>query len=101
MSKSKSKSQPKPRKNRPAAPRLINPNTAGIDIGAEELFAAVPADRDPEPVRRFLCFTEDLHALARWLVACRVTSVAMESTGVYWIPVAQILESHGLEICLV
>ncbi len=101
MSKSKSKSQRKPRKNRPAAPRLINPNTAGIDIGAEELFVAVPADRDPDPVRRFLCFTEDLHALARWLVACGVTSVAMESTGVYWIPVAQILEPYGLEICLV
>jgi len=101
VSQSKSKSQRKPRKNRPAAPRLINPNTAGIDVGAEELFVAVPADRDPDPVRRFACFTEDLHALARWLVACRVTSVAMESTGVYWIPVAQILEPYGLDICLV
>jgi len=101
VSKSKSKSSRKPGKNRPAAPRRINPNTAGIDIGAEELFVAVPADRDPDPVRRFLGFTEDLHALARWLVACGVTSVAMESTGVYWIPVAHILEPYGLDICLV
>ncbi len=101
MSKSKPKSQRKPRKNRPSSPRLINPNTAGIDIGAEECFVAVPAERDPQPVRRFLCFTEDLHALARWLKACGVTSVAMESTGVYWIPVCQILETYGLDICLV
>lgn len=101
VSKSKPKTARKPRKNRPSAPRLINPNTAGIDVGAEECFVAVPPDRDPQPVRHFLCFTEDLHALARWLKTCGITSVAMESTGVYWIPVCQILETYGLEICLV
>ena len=101
MSQSKPKSLAKLRQNRRSAPRLLNPDAAGIDIGAEECFVAVPPDRDPQPVRRFLCFTEDLHALARWLKACAVTSVAMESTGVYWIPVCQILETYGLEICLV
>ena len=65
---------------------LINPNAAGIDVGASEHYVAVPQDRDEQPVRRFGAFTEDLHALAQWLLQCGVTTVAMESTGVYWIP---------------
>src|ERR671924_841856 len=65
----------------------LEPNAAGIDIGAREIFAAVPADRDEHPVRKCGTFTEDLHQLAEWLKACGVTTVAMESTGVYWIPV--------------
>src|SRR5271169_2891694 len=65
---------------------LLEPNAAGIDIGAREIFVAVPADRDENPVRVFPTFTADLEEMARWLVSCRVTTVAMESTGVYWIP---------------
>lgn len=62
---------------------LLQPNAAGIDIGAEEIFVAVPADRDPEPIRRFRTFTPDLHELADWLTRCGIRSVAMESTSVY------------------
>ncbi len=65
---------------------LTYPNAAGIDIGTSSHFAAVPADRDEQPVREFASFTEDLHALADWLAACGINTVAMESTGVYWIP---------------
>jgi len=80
---------------------LLNPNAAGIDVGASEHYVAVPPDRDEQPVRRFGAFTEDLHALAQWLVQCGVTTVAMESTGVYWIPLYQILEDYGLVVKLV
>ena len=62
---------------------LITPNAAGIDIGSSEHWVAVPEDRDENPVRPFGCFTADLHAMARWLKKCGVTTVAMESTGVY------------------
>jgi transposase len=79
----------------------VRPHAAGIDVGATELYVAVPADADPEPVRTFATFTEDLQALAGWLVRCRVETVALESTGVYWIPIFQILEARGLEVCLV
>ena len=64
----------------------INPNAAGIDCGADAHYVAVPADRDAAPVRWFKTFTTELHRLADWLAACGVTTVAMESTGVYWIP---------------
>ena len=86
-----------------AVPSLscIEPNAAGIDIGATEIFVAVPQDRDPGPVRSFETFTEDLHRLKSWLQHCGITTVAMESTGVYWIPLFQILERAGLEVCLV
>jgi len=80
---------------------LVNGDAAGIDVGASEHYAAVPADRDEMPVRRFGAFTEDLHALAQWLMQCGVKSVAMESTGVYWIPLYQVLESYGLAVKLV
>ena len=80
---------------------LLHSNAAGIDIGATEIFVAVPADRDNEPVRSFATFTEDLNQLADWLEACRIETVAMESTGVFWIPLFQILEGRGLEVCLV
>jgi len=79
----------------------LKPNAAGIDIGAREIFVAVPADRDVESVRSFPTFTEDLHRLADWLQQCRIDAVAMESTGVYWIPLFQILESRGIQVCLV
>src|SRR6266545_2807194 len=79
----------------------LKPNAAGIDMGAREIFVAVPADRDEESVRSFPTFTEDLHRLADWLQQCRIDTVAMESTGVYWIPLFQILETRGLQVCLV
>lgn len=88
------------KKIRPATP-MINPNTAGIDIGATEMWAAVPAERDEEPVRRFDTFTEDLHVLVAWLKDCGITSVAMEATSVYWIPIFLLLEENGFEVCLV
>jgi transposase len=80
---------------------VLEPNAAGIDIGAREIFIAVPPDRDQNPVRVCATFTEDLQQLADWLVGCGVTTVAMESTGVYWIPLYDILEAHGLKPCLV
>jgi len=80
---------------------VLRPNAAGIDVGSTELYVAVPCDADEQPVRSFATFTEDLHALADWLVACKVETVALESTGVYWIPIFQILEARGLEVCLV
>src|SRR6267154_3221956 len=63
---------------------ILEANAAGIDIGAREVFVAVPPDRDEHPVRVFSTFTEDLEKLAQWLVDCGVTTVAMESTGVYF-----------------
>ena len=65
---------------------ILHPDAAGIDVGASELFVAVSADRDPQPVRSFPTFTRDLNALADWLQQCGILSVAMESTSVYWIP---------------
>lgn len=80
---------------------MIEPNAAGADVGATQIFVVVPADRDPEPVRCFDTFTSELEALADWLEACRIRTVAMESTGVYWIPLFQILEKRGIEAHLV
>src|SRR3954462_13161550 len=71
-------------------------NAAGIDIGADEIVVAVPPDRDPEPVRVFRTFTPDLQALVAWLVACGIDTVAMEATGVYWIPIYELLEAQQI-----
>ena len=79
---------------------VFEPNAAGIDIGAREIFVAVPADRDDHPVRKCETFTGDLHQMAEWLVRCGITTAAMESTGVYWIPVYDVLERHGIKPCL-
>jgi transposase len=79
----------------------IHPDAAGLDIGATSHVVAVAPDRDPTPVRTFRTFSGDLHHLADWLHAVGITSVAMESTGVYWIPVFEILESRGFEVVLV
>jgi hypothetical protein len=81
-----------------AALSLTHPNAAGIDIGSASHFVAVPPDRDDEPVREFSSFTIDLHRLADWLDACNVDTVAMESTGVYWIPLYELLESRGFTV---
>ena len=90
----------RPRRS-PAVLDRINPNVAGIDCGSAEHDVAVPADRSPSPVQSFKTFTSELLRLADWLVACGVTSVAMEATGVYWIPIYDILEARGLEVLLV
>jgi transposase len=79
----------------------LNRCAAGIDIGSKSHFVAVPEGVDQNPVREFSTFTGDLEELTRWLISCGITTVAMESTGVYWIPVFEILESHGLEVKLV
>ena len=84
-----------------AAITLTHPNAAGIDIGSAAHFVAVPPERDDEPVREFASFTADLHRLADWLDACGVDTVAMESTGVYWIPLYELLESRGFTVLLV
>jgi transposase len=80
---------------------LAEPNAAGIDIGAREMYMAVPPDRDEHPVRVFDTFTADLNELADWWMSCGITTVAMESTGVYWIPVFEILEARGMRPCVV
>jgi transposase len=79
----------------------VHPNAGALDIGALEIWAAVPPERTAESVRRFGTFTVELEALADWLIECGVDTVAMESTGVYWIPVFEILEGRGLKVYLV
>lgn len=79
----------------------LNACAAGIDVGSKSHFVAVPEGVDPEPVREFSTFTDDLERLTDWLISCGVTTVAMESTGIYWIPVFEILESRGVEVKLV
>ena len=85
----------------PASLQHVNLNAAGIDVGSAEHFVAVPEGRDSEPVRRFGAFTADLYCLADWLQKCGIETVVMESTGVYWIPLFQILEVRGFEVKLV
>ena len=79
----------------------LNPNAAAIDIGSKMHMAAVNPDLTGTPIRAFGTFTHDLHDLAQWFKSFGVTSVAMESTGIYWIPAFEILEQHGLEVILV
>ena len=79
----------------------VNLNAAGIDVGASSHFVAVPEDRWEQPVREFEAFTAELHRLADWLTECGVETVAMESTGVYWIPLFAVLEERGFEVMLV
>ncbi len=93
-------------KHRKRIPRLealkqINLDAAGIDIGSTEIFVCVPEDCAEQNVKAFDTFTRDLHAIAGWLEACEIKTVAMESTGIYWIPLFEILTEKGFEICLV
>ena len=74
----------------------VNPNAAGLDIGSEEIVVAAPPDYDEQPVRVFATFTPDLHLLVDWLVACGIDTVVMESTGVFWIPIYELLEQHDI-----
>ena len=90
--------------NKPQRRRVlptVHTHAAGIDVGSRFHVAAVSPDLSSEPVQTYRSFTGDLHRLADWLTACGVITVAMESTGIYWIPVFEILEEHGLEVLLV
>ena len=80
---------------------VVNPDAAGIDAGSDQHWVSVPEDRDEQSVRAFGTFTEDLYALADWLVACGIKTVAIEATGVYWIPLFEVLEARGLDPKLV
>jgi transposase len=85
----------------PVGLERVNLNAAGIDIGSASHFVAVPEGRDEVTVREFKSFTADLYELADWLERCGITTVAMESTGIYWIPLFEILEARGFEVRLV
>lgn len=80
---------------------IINPNAAGIDISSKDYVVSVPKDRDTKNIRTFGAFTCDLQEIALWLIACKITSVAMESTGIYWKQLFVVLQEHGLEVYLV
>lgn len=90
--------QPVPVEKVSSALEEINQNAAGIDLGSGEHWVCVPTDRADKNVRRFGCFTPDLIAMTNWLKECCIDTVAMEATGVYWIPVFQILEAKGFEV---
>lgn len=91
----------RPKRRQPSPFSTINPHAAGIDIGSTHHVVAVAADRDPTPVRTFRTFSGDLHQLANWSQGVGITTLAMESTGVYWIPVFELLEARGFEVVLV
>lgn len=92
MAKSKGKNR------RSESLSTVHPDAAGLDVGSRFHVVAVPSNRDPEPVRTYSSFTNDLHRMAEWLRSVGITTVAMESTGIYWIPVFEILEEHGFEV---
>ena len=81
--------------------KVVNPNAAGIDIASSKMQVCVPEDRDNECNRTFGCFTQDLTQIADWLRSCQIDTVAMESTGVYWLPLYFILKEHGFDVVLV
>ena len=99
--KNKKKVKSKTKTSLPAHLQHINVNAAGVDIGSESHFVAVPEGRVKDSVREFSSFTCDLHNIAIWLKECGVDTVAMESTGVYWIPLYDYLESEGFQVKLV
>ncbi len=109
MSKTPKRRQPRqstPQPAQPKPPKLdalaqINHHAAGLDIGDAEIYAAVPESAAEPAVRVFRTFTTDLQALADWLATCKVDTVAMESTGVYWIPIYELLEERGFQVYLV
>src|SRR5574344_2331960 len=80
---------------------IVNPNAAGIDISPKELQVCVPKDRDGDCNRTFDVYTEDLHCISEWLKACRIETIAMESTGIYWLPVFRVLKADGFDVILV
>ncbi len=99
--KSRDRSLPIPVPASSAALNVVNPDAAGIDVHSDMHMVCVPADRDANPVRQFGANTADLHEIVAWLKKCGVKTVALESTGVYWIPLFELLESEGFEVNLV
>jgi len=85
-------------REKPAGLPIINDRAAGIDIGARFHVAAVPSDLCGEPVQTFQAFTGDIERMADWLVSAGIKTVALESTGVYWVPVYEVLEDRGIEV---
>ena len=81
--------------------RIVHPNAGGIDVGNESHFVAVPADRDADSVQEFGCWTAELHRMGAWLKSCRIDTVAVQATGVYWIPLCDILRQSGIQVTLV
>lgn len=94
------KSRKPPRETAEDMP-VVNPDAAGVDVGSRSHWVAVPMDRDAQSVREFGSFTADLYKLADWLLSCGIKTVAMESTGIYWIPLFEVLEERGFEVLLV
>lgn len=92
---------PKPKTSSAPSLTTLQPNAAGADIGAREIYVAVPPDRSATPVRCFGTFTDQLRSLVAWLRECRIDTLAMEATSVYWIPLAELLEEAGIAVCLV
>jgi transposase len=93
---------PAKKKSRSApSTRVVHPDAAGIDVGGDTHVVAVPTDRDAEPIRSFGVFTCDLRLMAAWLKKCGITTVVMESTGVYWMPLCDFLESQGFEVLII
>ena len=80
---------------------IVHANAGGIDVGNESHYVAVPPDRDPNPVREFGCWTAALNQMAAWLKLCRIDTVAIQATGVYWIALYDVLEQHGIRVVLV
>jgi transposase len=99
--KSRARSLPVPIPAAAAALTVMNPDAAGIDVHSNMHMVCVPADREADPVRQFGANTADLQEIVAWLKKCRVKTVALESTGVYWIPLFELLESEGFEVSLV
>ena len=99
--KPRARSLPVPVPTSPVALSLVNPDAAGIDVHSDMHMVCVPADRDADPVRQFGANTADLQEIAAWLKKCRVKTIALESTGVYWIPLFELLESEGFEVSLI
>jgi len=97
----KGKGSAKPTLAELSALEQINLNAAGLDVGDDEIWACVPVGGAEVSVRSFPTFTADLHQLADWLAECKVTTIAMEATGVYWIALFEILEDHGFEVYVV
>jgi len=91
----------KVRKDKRLELKIVNPDAAGIDVSSTEMQVCVPLDREADNNRKFGAFTEDLNKIGDWLVGCRITTVAMESTGVYWVPLYMHLVSLGIEVYLV
>ncbi len=103
-----SRRERKPQERAPLKPHdwslglsVVHPKAAGIDVGNAEHYVAVPPSLDAEPVRSFGCFTEDLRALADWLQRCGIETVALQSTGVYWLPLYDILAQRGIRVWVV